>query len=329
MRFAHHKLDAFHVARSALCAGDALVKKLPRGYATLGDQLRRALLGTYLQLTEAAARDGNDRRQRFRCARAECNEAQRPSRPPWRSGWWPSPRGRSSSSRSIAWRPCSPGSAVGGAERPGAGPLRGPRRQLAACVRERESWHEGRVCVCVRGSERGCGRGRRHAAERVRAAQRPAVVPDRTRSRTRGREPQAARPRTPAATRFVIPEGGLAAAHAHEHAHHRRPDHPRGTSNASHRESSGRVARRGLRPACACAAASAAAAGVGGTGRAGAVRTRNGVLHDARPQPRPRTQPSAYVRPSVPQSSPTAHAAAHAAASPRPRGPEPQPRRAS
>jgi four helix bundle protein len=75
MRFAHHRLDAFHVARSALCAGDALVKKLPRGYAPLADQTRRALLGAYLQLTEAAARDGNDRRQRFRCARAECNEA--------------------------------------------------------------------------------------------------------------------------------------------------------------------------------------------------------------------------------------------------------------
>jgi four helix bundle protein len=37
--------------------------------------MRRALLGAYLNLTEAAARDGNDRRQRFRCARAECNEA--------------------------------------------------------------------------------------------------------------------------------------------------------------------------------------------------------------------------------------------------------------
>jgi four helix bundle protein len=37
--------------------------------------MRRALLGAYLQLTEAAARDGNDRRQRFRCARGECNEA--------------------------------------------------------------------------------------------------------------------------------------------------------------------------------------------------------------------------------------------------------------
>ena len=74
-RFAHHRLDAFHVARGALVAGDALVKKLPRGYGALADQMRRALLGAYLNLTEAAARDGNDRRQRFRCARAECNEA--------------------------------------------------------------------------------------------------------------------------------------------------------------------------------------------------------------------------------------------------------------
>jgi four helix bundle protein len=74
-RFAHHRLDAFHTAKRALVAGDALVRKLPRGYGPLADQMRRALLGTYLQLTEAAARDGNDRRQRFRCARAECNEA--------------------------------------------------------------------------------------------------------------------------------------------------------------------------------------------------------------------------------------------------------------
>jgi four helix bundle protein len=74
-RFAHHRLDAFHVAKSALVAGDALVRKLPRGYGPLADQLRRALLASYLQLTEAAVRDGNDRRMRFRCARAECNEA--------------------------------------------------------------------------------------------------------------------------------------------------------------------------------------------------------------------------------------------------------------
>jgi four helix bundle protein len=74
-RFSHSRLDAFHVAKHALVGGDAIARKLPRGYGPLSDQMRRALLGAYLQLTEGAARDGNDRRQRFRCARAECNEA--------------------------------------------------------------------------------------------------------------------------------------------------------------------------------------------------------------------------------------------------------------
>lgn len=74
-RFSHHRLDAFQIALQSLARGDAIVRKLPRGYGPLADQLRRALLGAYLQLTEAAARDGQDRRQRFRCARAECNEA--------------------------------------------------------------------------------------------------------------------------------------------------------------------------------------------------------------------------------------------------------------
>jgi hypothetical protein len=48
-RFAHRKLDAFHVARSALVAGDA-IRKLPRGYGPLANQMPRALLGAYLEL---------------------------------------------------------------------------------------------------------------------------------------------------------------------------------------------------------------------------------------------------------------------------------------
>jgi len=74
-RFAHHSLDCFVVARQALALGHALVGQWPRGYAVLGDQLRRALLGSYLQLAEAAARTGADRTARFRSARAEANEA--------------------------------------------------------------------------------------------------------------------------------------------------------------------------------------------------------------------------------------------------------------
>jgi four helix bundle protein len=73
--FDHHRLDAFHVARDALRLGDAIARRLPRGYATLADQLRRALLATYLGIAEASSRQGHDRMARFRCARGEASEA--------------------------------------------------------------------------------------------------------------------------------------------------------------------------------------------------------------------------------------------------------------
>ena len=47
----------------------ALARRLPRGYATLQDQLRRALLSAYLGIADAPSRRGADRLCRFRCAR--------------------------------------------------------------------------------------------------------------------------------------------------------------------------------------------------------------------------------------------------------------------
>jgi hypothetical protein len=52
--FEHERLDAFVIARRALQAGETLAKRLPRGYANLADQLRRALLAAYLGVAEAA-----------------------------------------------------------------------------------------------------------------------------------------------------------------------------------------------------------------------------------------------------------------------------------
>jgi four helix bundle protein len=52
-----------------------VAKSLPRGYGSLKDQLRRALLSAYLGVAEAANRTGKDRLSRFRCARAEAAEA--------------------------------------------------------------------------------------------------------------------------------------------------------------------------------------------------------------------------------------------------------------
>ena len=73
--FDHHRLDAFAVARQALAAGDAIARRIPRGYASLADQLRRALLAAFLGIAEASSRSGADRLARFRCARGEASEA--------------------------------------------------------------------------------------------------------------------------------------------------------------------------------------------------------------------------------------------------------------
>jgi len=73
--FEHEKLDVFALARETLARGDRIARRFPRGYAKLGDQLRRALLSTYLGIAEAACRSGDDRRARFRCARGEASEA--------------------------------------------------------------------------------------------------------------------------------------------------------------------------------------------------------------------------------------------------------------
>lgn len=74
-RFAHSRLAAYQVVKEALVRGDALARRLPRGYAKLADQLRRALLGAFLQFAEGACREGADRRSRLRCSRAEAGEA--------------------------------------------------------------------------------------------------------------------------------------------------------------------------------------------------------------------------------------------------------------
>ena len=73
--FAHTSLDAHRIALEALTRGDAIARRLPRGYGPLRDQLSRALQSAYLQTGEGAAKSGGERRVRLSSARAEAGEA--------------------------------------------------------------------------------------------------------------------------------------------------------------------------------------------------------------------------------------------------------------
>ncbi len=74
-QFDHHRLDAYEVALQALVRGTQMLDELPQGYGKLKSQGARALQGAFTQTTEASARKGADRRQRYRVARAEAGEA--------------------------------------------------------------------------------------------------------------------------------------------------------------------------------------------------------------------------------------------------------------
>jgi four helix bundle protein len=73
--FDYQSLDVYRVAREALMLGEEIAEQLPRGFGKLKDQLRRALLSSYLNMAEASSREGKDRASRFRTAGAEASEA--------------------------------------------------------------------------------------------------------------------------------------------------------------------------------------------------------------------------------------------------------------
>jgi four helix bundle protein len=73
--FAHQRLDAFHLSMELALGVERLVAGLPRGYADLKDQVRRAAGATMRNLTEGANRwAAKDKAARFAIARGECGE---------------------------------------------------------------------------------------------------------------------------------------------------------------------------------------------------------------------------------------------------------------
>ena len=75
--FPHQRLDAYHAAKDLAVGVERLVASLPRGHATIRDQLRRAAGGTMLNIAEGANRwSPRDKAARFAVARGECGECE-------------------------------------------------------------------------------------------------------------------------------------------------------------------------------------------------------------------------------------------------------------
>jgi len=74
-RSAHGRLDAYHVALELYSGVESLAADLPRGYADLKDQVRRAAADTVRHVAEGANRiHPRDKAARFMVARGEVGE---------------------------------------------------------------------------------------------------------------------------------------------------------------------------------------------------------------------------------------------------------------
>ena len=74
-RFAHHKLDAFRVARQMADRAKVISDRVPRGYRKWADQLLRAAGSTVGLIAEGANRfTAGQKRNKFTEARGEAGE---------------------------------------------------------------------------------------------------------------------------------------------------------------------------------------------------------------------------------------------------------------
>jgi len=72
--FDYERLDVTAVARETLRRVTRLAKGMPRGNASLADQMTRSVESAWLQGAEGASRRGADAKNRFRGAYAEAGE---------------------------------------------------------------------------------------------------------------------------------------------------------------------------------------------------------------------------------------------------------------
>ena len=72
--FGFQRLDAYKVAAQFLAESVLLAELVPKGYAPLGDQLRRAALSIQLNIAEGTGRFGRDQQRFYTIARGSALE---------------------------------------------------------------------------------------------------------------------------------------------------------------------------------------------------------------------------------------------------------------
>ena len=72
--FGFQHLDVYRCAVAFLGSAAPLAERMPRGYASLGDQLRRAALSVPLNIAEGNGRRGADGAQHYNIARGSALE---------------------------------------------------------------------------------------------------------------------------------------------------------------------------------------------------------------------------------------------------------------
>jgi four helix bundle protein len=68
------KLDVYRCAVQFVALAAPLSDRMPRGYASLGDQLRRAMLSVPLNIAEGTSRENTEEKRFFRIARGSALE---------------------------------------------------------------------------------------------------------------------------------------------------------------------------------------------------------------------------------------------------------------
>src|SRR5262249_9972293 len=82
-QFSFERLEVWQLAMEVVVEVDAIVRALPRAYAELADQLRRASLSIVTNFAEGVGKEGRDQQRYFRTSRGSAYESAAATEAAW------------------------------------------------------------------------------------------------------------------------------------------------------------------------------------------------------------------------------------------------------